>query len=426
MANSIPPFKHRRLDVNIDEIRLLELLPTVEKTHGLQFKLRHFPIYACPPYIAVSYRWGTSPLTKAVTIDGGEYHIREVVFDLFIQLQLMSSRIESGSEEFGSGGKQTSRTSIGPPARATSLSPSTQISILYWVDSICIDQGNVEERNHQVTRMRAVYSGAQIVYAWLGPATEKTSFAMNFIRYVNVNRRWVINPGEQQSLGPGTKARDALIALFNHGYWRRIWIVQEVVLPKDCLILCGNRSLWAGEITRFIKKLELANTFFGEKLGSSVYDLVHDSVHNSVHDSVYDSVYDLGSAPPYQDLVDSYPGRLLALRERWKNGESVESESMIIKDESRVKGISFNELIDRFWNHETTDPKDAVYGLMGLSEEQVDIDYRKEVEAIYNDVHTALQVRNSLESTRGFKSAFDYRLRYALGLDGQIYRRNRV
>lgn len=37
-----------------------------------------------------------------------------------------------------------------------------------WVDWICINQKNVEERNNQVQLMSVIYGEAQCVYVWLG------------------------------------------------------------------------------------------------------------------------------------------------------------------------------------------------------------------------------------------------------------------
>ena len=36
-----------------------------------------------------------------------------------------------------------------------------------WVDALCIDHGNTEERNHQVTLMDAIYSKSRDVESWL-------------------------------------------------------------------------------------------------------------------------------------------------------------------------------------------------------------------------------------------------------------------
>lgn len=46
---------------------------------------------------------------------------------------------------------------------------------LLWVDALCIDQENGEERNHQVSQMGQVYSKASRVIAWLGRASDQES-----------------------------------------------------------------------------------------------------------------------------------------------------------------------------------------------------------------------------------------------------------
>ncbi|KAK8074426.1 heterokaryon incompatibility protein [Apiospora hydei] len=50
-----------------------------------------------------------------------------------------------------------------------------------WIDALCIDQSNVGERNHQVGRMRDIYSNAETVRVWLGLASKTSSIAMSWI-----------------------------------------------------------------------------------------------------------------------------------------------------------------------------------------------------------------------------------------------------
>ena len=50
-----------------------------------------------------------------------------------------------------------------------------------WVDAICIDQSNMEERNDQVKRMVQIYSMAQEVLIWLGSATKESDTAFDHL-----------------------------------------------------------------------------------------------------------------------------------------------------------------------------------------------------------------------------------------------------
>jgi hypothetical protein len=51
-----------------------------------------------------------------------------------------------------------------------------------WIDSICIDQNAIEERNHQVKLMGNVYQRANRVLIWLGEEGPTTELAYSFMR----------------------------------------------------------------------------------------------------------------------------------------------------------------------------------------------------------------------------------------------------
>jgi hypothetical protein len=54
-------------------------------------------------------------------------------------------------------------------------------SMLLWVDAICIDQSNIEERNHQVKLMDLIYKNAKIVFMWLGEEADGSDLAMEIL-----------------------------------------------------------------------------------------------------------------------------------------------------------------------------------------------------------------------------------------------------
>ena len=53
-----------------------------------------------------------------------------------------------------------------------------RLSRTVWVDSICINQASIDERNHQVRLMGEIYQQADRVNIWLGPSTQATDTAM--------------------------------------------------------------------------------------------------------------------------------------------------------------------------------------------------------------------------------------------------------
>jgi hypothetical protein len=52
----------------------------------------------------------------------------------------------------------------------------------FWIDAICINQANNEERSLQVVLMTTIYSTAMHVVSWLGPEDPTTSDALTVIK----------------------------------------------------------------------------------------------------------------------------------------------------------------------------------------------------------------------------------------------------
>lgn len=53
-----------------------------------------------------------------------------------------------------------------------------------WVDAICINQADIEERNAQVKRMGSIYTLAERVVIWLGPETSDSNLALSTMQYL--------------------------------------------------------------------------------------------------------------------------------------------------------------------------------------------------------------------------------------------------
>jgi hypothetical protein len=58
------------------------------------------------------------------------------------------------------------------------------LQMCYWVDSLCIDQNNEEERNEQVKRMKEIYSRARAVIVWLGQEEKEDRNAVQTMRHL--------------------------------------------------------------------------------------------------------------------------------------------------------------------------------------------------------------------------------------------------
>ena len=103
---------------------------------------------------------------------------------------------------------------------------------LLWIDAICIDQGNVAERNHQVLQMIDIYSTAKFVLIWTGPISTKL---LDFVRTV-CDSPWNI-PGHTKQMYGLPMWADTLRDLVSRPYWTRRWIIQEIRLARCALVL---------------------------------------------------------------------------------------------------------------------------------------------------------------------------------------------
>ena len=134
---------------------------------------------------------------------------------------------------------------------------------LYWIDAICIDQGNLREKGEQVAMMDKIYSTAEETIAWAGPQDEFTEDAVSLIQSLGSiprNRHRPLsladwNGDQEKVLGRmGAKPRRRfgtvatlkwmdLLAFFNRPYFGRIWVVQEIVLSRSVVLVCGKHEL---------------------------------------------------------------------------------------------------------------------------------------------------------------------------------------
>ncbi|PMD53153.1 HET-domain-containing protein, partial [Hyaloscypha bicolor E] len=131
---------YQPLDTTVDSIRLLVFNSNISSpfNHGpeiMQFEMINVEFSTMPKYQALSYTWGSPDITKTIAINGAVVDIRQNLYDALFNFY---ERLERGAE------------------------------FLLWVDAICIDQQNLQERTSQVRLMDFIYTRAQCVIIWLG------------------------------------------------------------------------------------------------------------------------------------------------------------------------------------------------------------------------------------------------------------------
>jgi Heterokaryon incompatibility protein (HET) len=136
-----------------------------------------------------------------------------------------------------------------------------------WIDQICINQKDDNERSQQVRLMNLIYEKAQTVLAWIGPERFDTVLAIDLIeRVAEVARPLgedtfqneesserealesleVLAVEDSQRLGISFDEKDQWVAFrffFDRPWYQRIWIVQEILPAREAFLLCGPHTV---------------------------------------------------------------------------------------------------------------------------------------------------------------------------------------
>lgn len=142
---------HPPLDRSKEQIRLLSL--ETDET----FRLDVFSICEAPEYVALSYTWGSPDELETITLNGKPFAIRR---NLPTALATLRRHLREATVLWKAQ-KLKHRDNLVLNRKA-----------LFWIDAICIDQQNDEEKTHQVNRMDKIFSGAEYIIAWLGTECE--------------------------------------------------------------------------------------------------------------------------------------------------------------------------------------------------------------------------------------------------------------
>jgi hypothetical protein len=137
-----------------------------------------------------------------------------------------------------------------------------------WIDALCINQNDKNERSAQVSIMGDIYSSADEVIVWLGPhdaSSRLTVAVMERIRlaYESVNSEQrpkgsfgFGDPVLFSKIGTAPITMNEWLAVtdfFARRWFHRIWITQEVALSRNLRFLCGDSVIPRDTITGFAK-----------------------------------------------------------------------------------------------------------------------------------------------------------------------------
>ncbi|KAF2027362.1 HET-domain-containing protein [Setomelanomma holmii] len=123
----------------------------------------------------------------------------------------------------------------------------------FWIDALCIDQLQLEEKARQLELMPKIYEKASVVLVWLGACEE--ALESNGIRllYNQLNLR------EPTSTSGDTHRRYGLKYMVENKYWTRLWIVQEIFMARKIHVYTGGHRWDFSDLMRIQRKFEAAH-----------------------------------------------------------------------------------------------------------------------------------------------------------------------
>jgi hypothetical protein len=384
------------LDQTTQEIRLLQILPkqwegSLGNHPQIHCKILHSPLAQAPNFNALSYCWGDPQDPKLILLDGISVPVTKNLHSALLKLRRNSKVIN------------------------------------YWVDAICINQQDNEEKSWQVQMMKDIYRHAQRVTVWLGPSDAQTDAAMIYIKALGdralscwlhqnpkfareqwiklavmpvthrdpgiANGRYLIASARHPITGSeiGRYTLSALNDLYysisgKHNndlkfpirdlerlltlpFWGRTWVMQEVIVAQHVNFRCGSKLV---SFEHFIATLEAFEVLRSIIFATAFMRTVMTPYELSITDATF----------------RAKAVRMLRLRRQF----SFEPYPLIyLLQQTCIAEHGQPTFLD------ATDPRDKVFGLLGLASDKVALEekgvtpnYRFSCQEIYATTTTAL------------------------------------
>ncbi|KAH6667514.1 heterokaryon incompatibility protein-domain-containing protein [Halenospora varia] len=245
--NAPQKYHHKNLNNERREIRLLKIICSTDEASPIQVSLKTVQLLPSTRFVALSYTWGSEYAwgpedPRTILIDGESFSIRENLWQFLDTLR--AGKIDTpepprDSDPLESFDQVRQMWTSANDLAIGENGPVFTTAEYFWIDAICINQTNKEEQNYQVNMMGDIFSDAAHVLVWLGPGNDSSDFAMDCIVHANIH-------ANAQNSFPETFRQsrpDAVRDLLNRDYWTRVWIIQELILAQEIIVLCGTRLI---------------------------------------------------------------------------------------------------------------------------------------------------------------------------------------
>ncbi|KAH7208604.1 heterokaryon incompatibility protein-domain-containing protein [Fusarium oxysporum] len=121
-----------------------------------------------------------------------------------------------------------------------------------WIDALCLNQKDDQEKSVQVQQMGQIYYMASKVLIWLGPALPSVQSAFAFLR--TLVAKFEPTPGQgkyptaEETLDTfekicNSRDFDPILNLLKHPWFTRRWTLQEGFLARYAIVCCGSNKI---------------------------------------------------------------------------------------------------------------------------------------------------------------------------------------
>lgn len=314
-----------------------------------------------PGFIALSYVWGDSTVTEQVLVDGVEISITK---NLANGLRQAFYHLKRRAEEM-----------------------KVDLQPIVWADALCINQADLDEKNHQIPLMKSIYSSAAFVVASIGtdnaviraavPIFKSMSSALDPILEDFPRAKQMFDSPDYAWLRkcPVLLAEDSTAEDSRSGnffispqganlawdilvtfcqvveYFDRVWIMQELMLAKFIFLVSDNCFIdWRDVITPIGSLFLLRNKMQERPIPRPGF----------IPTRVWSYLHNLHGLEPFFTY--------------WAYRENLGSGS--IKQQSHhIRALQLS----------ASDPRDNVYGVLGITDLPIEVDYRKSVGEVFAD-----------------------------------------
>ncbi|KAF2492760.1 HET-domain-containing protein [Lophium mytilinum] len=330
-----PPYTYRPLDRSRNEIRLLKF-ENFYRLSNFQYTIKHVSLHDEPVYTALSYVWGDAKHNKPLLI----YQNHET-YSLSITQNLASAL------------------------------QHIDISGWFWVDAVCINQSNDNEKTRQVQQMWNIFHEADHTAAWLGMADLPDTELIRTMQRSAQSNDTFESFYEYHNLFDVSKFG----ALTRRPYWRRVWIQQELQASETVWFWCGGNRFSRRDVIfhldflHWVEERRLQNRLMvGHR--NDIFDDRASALREDV-DFRNTTTTIKGHASHSQDAYSPPLRYVLAAAYIWRTGL------------------------------QASDPRDLVFALLGLSSDASEIgiaaDYSKPLKQVFLEVALALITQIGLQ-----------------------------